>query len=407
MRRHLPSPHFAIFLTLWRRFVWLDLFCTSQHATFSRPPQWWQQVFSNAIATFGRVIMVTAPWNAPVTLTRTWCIFELWACHNHGCRFEVALPAPQRVKFLTDIDRDIASFHDMLSNVNSRNSTCSRESDRQRIFAAVESSIGFIAMDRAVIETLEGWMLKQLKEQVDAALCPLEHARCTSALASLNEARGDFEQALSLNREVHATRLQELGADHVQTIKAVIDVAVSLQDVGKVREAVPMLTTSWQALRTLQGDDHADTIEAAMNLASCCYDAGLYERAEVMYKDCLARRRALLGDDARDTIESKQQVASCLYMRGACDEAASLLRECLEMTRSVLGPEHPSTMDIMDALANALLDSGSFKEAEGLLTTCLENSKRLLGAEHPKVRGSLLAAASRECQLFHARYHGK
>ena len=72
------------------RFVWLDLFCTSQHATFSRPPQWWQQVFSSAIATFGRVVMVMAPWDAPITLTRTWCIFELWACYSNRCRFDMS-----------------------------------------------------------------------------------------------------------------------------------------------------------------------------------------------------------------------------------------------------------------------------------------------------------------------------
>ncbi len=345
--------------------------------------------------------MVMTPWNAPITLTRTWCIFEIWACYNHRCRFEVALPAPQRLKFLSDIDRDIGSFHDMLANVNSRNSTCSRESDQERIFAAVENSIGFIAMDRAVIETLEGWMLKQLGEQVAAALSPLERARWMSALASLHEARGEFEQGLLLNEEVHAIRLRELGPESAQTIKAVIDVAVSLQDVGKVGKALPMLMTSWEALRVLQGDDHEDTIEAAMNLASCCFDAGVYERAEAMYTDCLARRRAALGERARETIDTKQQVASCLSMRGACNEASSLLRECLDVTRTELGMEHPMTMDIMDALAMVLLDCGSFKEAEELLSICLENSKRLLGAEHPKVRYSSLACLSIARQLTH------
>jgi tetratricopeptide (TPR) repeat protein len=361
------------------------LFCTSQHATFSRPPEWWQQTFSNAIAAFGRMVMVMSPWNSPITLTRTWCIFELWACYTHRCRFEVALPAPQRLKFLSDIARDAGAFHDMLANVSSRSSQCSRDTDRQRIFDAVEASIGFVAMDRAVIETLEGWMLQHLRNQMQAASCSLERARWKSALASLHEARGEFELGLSLNEEVLAIRLCELGDDDLLTIQAHINVAASLQDAGKVGEALPMLTKSWQALRAIHGDDHADTIEAASSVASCCFDAGAYERAECMYKECLARRRSVRGERPREMIEMMQGVASCLSMRGACDEAASLMRECLDLARTDFGLEHPLTMDSMDLLADVLLECGSFKEAEELLTQCLDSSNRLLGAEHPHV----------------------
>jgi hypothetical protein len=379
------------------RFVWLDLFCTSQHATFSRPPQWWQQVFSSAIATFGRVVMVMAPWDAPITLTRTWCIFELWACYSNRCRFEVALPASQRLKFLSDIDRDIGSFHDMLARVNSRSSTCSRDSDRQRIFDAVESSIGFTEMDRAVLETLEGWMLKQLAEQIAGASSALECARWKSALALLHDARGEFELKLSLAEDVYAIRLRELGADDVLTIKAHIELAVSLQDVGKVAMALPILSKSWEAMRCALGEDHEHTIDAALSLASCRFEAGLYEPAESMYKDCLARRSTLFGERARQTIDTKQRVASCLSLRGAYSDASAMLRECLDAARALFGAEHPVTMDIMDALAGVLLECGSLNEAEELLTSCLENSKRLLGAEHPNVRSCLILLCAVLC----------
>ncbi len=375
---------------LYSRYVWMDLFCTSQHATFSRPPQWWQQVFSSAIATFGRVVMVMAPWNAPITLTRTWCIFELWACYTSRCRFEVALPASQRLKFLSDIDSDIGSFHDMLANVNSRSSTCSRDSDRQRIFDAVESNIGFTAMDRAVLETLEGWMLKQLAEQVAGASSALECARWKSALALLHDARGEFELKLSIAEDVYAIWLKELGAEDVETIKAHIELAVSLQAVGKVAAALPILSKSWEAVRCVHGEDHEHTIDAALSLASCYFDAGLYHQAESMYKDCLTRRSALFGERARQTIDTKLQVSSCLSLRGACGEASVMLRESLDAARAVFGAEHPVTMNVMDALAGVLIESGSLNEAEELLTSCLENSKRLLGAEHPDVRSCFI-----------------
>ena len=47
----------------------------------------------------------------------------------------------------------------MLSRVNTAKSECSRESDRQRIFAAVrELDGGFTALDRGVLQTMTEWL---------------------------------------------------------------------------------------------------------------------------------------------------------------------------------------------------------------------------------------------------------
>jgi hypothetical protein len=49
--------------------IWLDLFSTSQHSTFDKPPEWWQQTFCPAIGRMGQMVMVMTPWDNPVTLT--------------------------------------------------------------------------------------------------------------------------------------------------------------------------------------------------------------------------------------------------------------------------------------------------------------------------------------------------
>jgi len=76
--------------------IWLDMVSTSQHGTFSRPPEWWRQMFILAVQSMGNLVMVMAPWYKPVTLTRAWSILELYACSSSGCRFEVAFPEAQR-----------------------------------------------------------------------------------------------------------------------------------------------------------------------------------------------------------------------------------------------------------------------------------------------------------------------
>ena len=80
--------------------IWLDLFSTSQHSTFSKPPEWWQQTFVTAIGRMGQMVMVMTPWDNPICLTRAWCLIELYACRSSGSHFGVAFP-PSRARSIS------------------------------------------------------------------------------------------------------------------------------------------------------------------------------------------------------------------------------------------------------------------------------------------------------------------
>ena len=74
--------------------VWIDFFCDSQHARLpSWPPpavikdsKWFMNNFAELIATIGWVLMVMQPWDAPMTLKRSWCVLELGHCSRTNCR---------------------------------------------------------------------------------------------------------------------------------------------------------------------------------------------------------------------------------------------------------------------------------------------------------------------------------
>ena len=110
-------------------YVWFDVFSTSQHSSVDRPPAWWMSTFKSAIASMGRLAMVLNPWHDPTALKRAWCVLELFSCASSGGRFDVAMPPAERERFF-DCHRLPGSFDTMLSKVNSKNATCSRETDR-------------------------------------------------------------------------------------------------------------------------------------------------------------------------------------------------------------------------------------------------------------------------------------
>ena len=201
--------------------IWLDLFSTSQHSTFSKPPEWWQQTFITAIGQMGQMVMVMTPWDNPICLTRAWCLIELYACRSSGSRFGVAFPPAERARFLQQITEHPEAFYDMLGKVNTAKSECSRDSDRERIFAAVRGlDGGFSALDRGVLSTMTEWLERQLEEEVAGAVAAGQadvECRMLNALAELFRSKGEYDRALPLYEECLAKSKRVLGEDHPYT----------------------------------------------------------------------------------------------------------------------------------------------------------------------------------------------
>ena len=243
--------------------IWLDLFSTSQHSTFSKPPEWWQQTFVTAIGQMGQMVMVMTPWDNPICLTRAWCLIELFAGRDSGSHFGVAFPPAERVRFLEQITERAEVFYDMLSKVNTEKSECSRDADRDRIFTAVRGlDGGFSGLDRSVLSTMTEWLERQLEEEIaGAAASGQEDVECRmmNALASLFKNKGDYDRAQPLFEECLAKYKRVLG------------------------------------------EDHPDTLSSLNNLANLFKNKGDYDRALPMYEECLAKSKRVLGEDHPDT----------------------------------------------------------------------------------------------------------
>ena len=110
-------------------FIWFDVFSTSQHTAIDRPSSWWMGVFKSSIEKMGQLAMVLQPWDDPAALKRAWCVLELYSCASTGGRFHVIMPPAERKRYLKQ-STDVGAFRMMLSRVNTKEATCSRESDR-------------------------------------------------------------------------------------------------------------------------------------------------------------------------------------------------------------------------------------------------------------------------------------
>ena len=425
--------------------IWLDLFSTSQHSTFSKPPEWWQQTFISAIGRMGQMVMVMTPWDNPICLTRAWCLIELFACRSSGSHFGVAFPPAERVRFLEQITERSSAFYDMLSNVNTAKSECSRDSDRERIFTAVRGlNGGFSGLDRSVLSTMTEWLERQLEEERAMALASGQtdvECRMTNALAILFKNKGEYnralplyeeclarqkrvlgddhpdtltslnglasffnykheyDRALPLHEECLTKRKRILGDDHPDTLASLSDLAFLFTKMGKCDSALSLYEQCLSASKRVLGDEHPDTLRHLNYLALLFKTKDEYDRALPLFEECLAKRKRILGDDHPDTLASLSNLALLFQNLGQCDCALPLLEECLVRQKRVLGDEHPDTLRHLNYLALLFKTKGEYDRALPLYEECLAKQKRVHGNEHPYTLASLSNLADLYCSM--------
>ena len=193
------------------------------------PPEWWSGAFKTAIASFGHVLAVIDPWDAPVPLTRAWCLWELLCAVEGNTRLEVTLSPAQAAAFATALTDDFDSIAASLSRVDARQSTAWVQSDKDTIFAAVEKGCGFTQLNATVHGLLRDWLV----ESGRAALGKVpKQERGTSALieslATLLKDQGRLGEAEPLYLEALVARRETLGDRHPDTLGSINNVAILL-----------------------------------------------------------------------------------------------------------------------------------------------------------------------------------
>ena len=75
------------------------MFVGNQHRAAELPQAWWTQAFRQSVIDIGRTVLVLQPWHAPVPLTRSWCLWEIFSTLDGGAELHIALSPAERKAF--------------------------------------------------------------------------------------------------------------------------------------------------------------------------------------------------------------------------------------------------------------------------------------------------------------------
>ncbi|KAF0684368.1 Aste57867_23681 [Aphanomyces stellatus] len=364
--------------------VWFCMFNNNQHLTQGNvvPFNIWVNAFQSALKAIGNVVMVLSPWNNPTTLTRTWCVFEIYVAIVTNARFEVALGKTQKREFLQDIQHD-DSFLKMLGTIKSETSQTAVPSDRDHIVALMTTDgVTFADLDRMLFGVLEAWIFRLVQRQVDASTLAAK-AEWLWALGGLFSAKKVPEKAQQCYDAAIDIFRDDLANEHPTTWRVVARAASNRHELGHARhEWEPM----FQEALTCQVERYGKAIEdtlAVMYLFGLSYvEAAEYALGLPLIQECFERCDALFGDSIPLTAQAMTLVGKALLSQNRLHEAEWWVVTSYERHRHAHGADHPNTFLALSHLLALYSKQGKHAVALPHLHHSYETHRRIYGPHH-------------------------
>ena len=146
--------------------IFFDLFSNNQHEN-ENPFEWWESTFMNAIKKMGRTVQILHPWDKPLTLTRVWCLYEIYACVKTGSLFDVAMTPEQRDVFINSLVANPEVYMQMLADIDLEKCEATRPEDKDKIFRVVrETKGGFVELNNIVSGKIREWVMSTIDDVI-------------------------------------------------------------------------------------------------------------------------------------------------------------------------------------------------------------------------------------------------
>ncbi len=178
-------------------------------------------------------------------------------------------------------------------------------------------------------------------------------------------------------------RLREfLGPNAKATLNAQVNLALSLQHIGKVEQSIELQSDALEGLRTAFGAEDIDTLSAQHNLASVL-GATDPERSRELALDAYRTRLRVLGADHPHTLYSLHSLLAATVIPEPYADAVAGYQDLIERRTRTLGPDHTTTLTSISNFVQRLTSLGRAEEALPMARHLVDRRSALYGPYHP------------------------
>ena len=394
-------------------YFWVRSFCADpEHEPPERmPPLWVEKVFPDALEKIGHTCIILTPWEEPLPLRSSWCLYEMLCTVLRKKEVTVQLPPTYVADFERALHADparvMSAVHRLKVDVEGGAKHCPHRGTILTALQSIATGTRTSELNGKITRSLRKWLsaegesaLERMTPEARKTTSELQHQ-----LGVLQMELGNLEQAEKLLREELEWKRTALGDSDARTLEAAHQVSVLLRRAGgpeRMEQSVELGRKNLAARREVLGEQDENTVQSREELALTLQALGKLDEAETLFKEALIARKAMAkdGSDGAGALPAAMtttlnNLASLMRVKAekTLKEAEPLLREALQGKIKNLGKRHPETLISVNQLGQLLRNRlAPVEEVEALLSEALEGRLEALGPRHPQTlnaRGNL------------------
>lgn len=387
-----------------KTYVWICCLCLNQHRIREKrsrkecvPFEELQTVLSERITKINHVLAMTSPWDAPLYLTRVWCIFELYTAIENNCNMAVIAPTRERKDFIDGLRSSIKGADQMkklittLGTTDVRHAMASVKSDLTSILRLIESGPGYDCFNAMVTAELKKWAFNGMLSAVEVGtygvkdkVSQADQGTLLMNVGYLFHDMGECGQALTMFKD--ALQIFDLlyGRDNQTTATSISMISIALLKKGEIDVAMEIQEQALAIREKVLGRDHEDTSDSLYWIACMLNDIGEKDRALKMHMEVLVIRQKVLGKEHKNTAKSLNNVGTMLFDKGMYDKALGLFEKVLGIRESLFGRQYIRTAYTICSIANVLNAKGMLYEALSMFKEALPILEKVRGRDDPR-----------------------
>ncbi|KAJ3279255.1 hypothetical protein HDU76_009569 [Blyttiomyces sp. JEL0837] len=209
-----------------------------------------------------------------------------------------------------------------------------------------------------------------------------------SALGSVYDKIGQYEQSEVLKVEVLARFRETFGNDHSYTAIMLNNVSSLYTKMGHYDKAEPFILEALEIRKRISGPNHKATLVCARTLGTVYQKQNKRKEAQEIFIDAWTRLKENLGSVAEIYI----------YLEAEFDEYEEIITDYMERTERVFGSEHVDTLIAHRLYGTLLNKQGKYEKSVEVLTDILAKLKKM-NLESDDGEESVAAASVLEASL--------
>jgi tetratricopeptide (TPR) repeat protein len=391
-------------------FVWIDAVVVNQHETKNTSPEFYSSMFHAAIHSIGHTMAIFSPFDNPLPLRRSWCLWELLGTiQGDNTKLTIAFPERERLLMLETMKKNSKSLLNSLCVIDARNAHAQFEIDEIRIRDAIQSSVGFERVNDAVLTPLREWLLKTAGDELTRVL---EHQQSNNNnsnnddevaemynllgllhydLGRLPDAIQSFTKALEIRQGITTTTNSALLAE-LQLSDSLTNLASAFIDNGQVQDALSMYSRALTIRKNNVKSTPIDIANTYNNIGLALKNLGQFQESLQSFNNALEliTNQSIFNETYANILVNRGELFRAM---GKPNEAIQELNNALEMKEKLFGSEHVSVAQICNLTGQAYFDLKDFIHAEQYFQRALQIRSKALGPYHQKVGLVLLNLA--------------